>query len=283
MKKIDRAKELVRSHLEVFECPVCHRHFIEINGNSLTCEEGHTIDFNRHGYLHFLNTEGTTEYDREMFLSRRKLLQSGLFKPIMERINELLPTSSQTILDVGTGEGTPLAQLADFRQQADFYVGFDISKPGITLATQLDVPAFFCIADLRQLPFANNSIDTVLELFSPSDYREFNRVLKKNGLLIKVIPNADYLLELRHLLYQNQDQHYSYDNSRVLDLFQKHYPNSQTIRVRYVFPLAPEVVKDLVRMTPMSWGKNVHQPTEDELAGLKSITVDVSLLVAHKN
>lgn len=197
MKKIERAEKLVQGHLNTFRCPICHQGYIRLTGNTLVCEEGHTIDFNRHGYLHFLNTQGTTEYDRTMFLSRRRLLEAGLFKPIIEEVNSLLPTTPQTILDVGTGEGTPLGQLAALRHNQDFYVGFDISKPGITLATQLDIDAFFCVADLRQLPFADQSFDTVLELFSPSDYREFNRVLKEGGNLMKVIPNADYLLELR--------------------------------------------------------------------------------------
>lgn len=283
MKKIERAEKLVQNHLNTFRCPICHQGYIKLTGNTLVCAEGHTIDFNRHGYLHFLNTQGTTEYDRLMFLSRRRLLEAGLFKPIIEKVNSLLPTSPQSILDVGTGEGTPLAQLAAFRHHQDFYVGFDISKPGITLATQLDIDAFFCVADLRQLPFADQSFDTVLELFSPSDYREFNRVLKKNGRLMKVIPNADYLLELRHLLYGNQDQHYHYDNGKVLKLFKQHYPDAKQIPICYQFNLPHELVTDMIKMTPMSWGRDVHQPTGAELENLTSITVDVSLLVAKKS
>lgn len=283
MKKIEYAEKLVQSHQELFRCPVCHQSYAELKGNTLICEQGHTIDFNRHGYLHFLNTQGTTEYDRAMFLSRRRLLSAGLFKPIIEEVNSLLPETPQTILDVGTGEGTPLAQLAALRQNQDFYVGFDISKPGITLATQLDVPAFFCIADLRQLPFADHSFDTILELFSPSDYHEFNRVLRKNGTLIKVIPNANYLLELRHLLYGNQDQHYHYDNSKVVALFKQHYPEAKQVPVCYQFALPNELVADMVRMTPMSWGKNTRQLTESDMAKLTSVTVDVSLLVVRKN
>lgn len=283
MKKIERAEKLVQNHLNTFRCPICHQGYIKLTGNTLVCAEGHTIDFNRHGYLHFLNTQGTTEYDRLMFLSRRRLLEAGLFKPIIEKVNSLLPTSPQSILDVGTGEGTPLAQLAAFRHHQDFYVGFDISKPGITLATQLDIDAFFCVADLRQLPFADQSFDTVLELFSPSDYREFNRVLKENGRLMKVIPNGDYLLELRHLLYGDQDQHYHYDNSKVLKLFKQHYPDAKQVPIRYQFNLPHELVTDMIKMTPMSWGRDAHQPTGDELENLTSITVDVSLLVAKKS
>lgn len=283
MKKIERAERIVQDHLTIFRCPVCQRPFVRVADHSLICQAGHTIDFNWHGYLHFLTSQGTTEYDREMFLSRRKLLSAGLFKPIIEQVKKFLPAQPVTILDVGSGEGTPLEQLATLREQQDFYVGFDISKPGITLATQLNFPAFFCIADLRQLPFADQSFDTVLELFSPSDYREFNRVLKDDGLLIKVIPNADYLLELRHLLYGNNDQHYHYDNSKVCALFKKHYPSAKMVRVRYQFPLADDLVTDMVRMTPLSWGKNAHQLTSTELSRLNKITVDVSLLLARKN
>ena len=57
MKKIERAEKLVQSHLKTFRCPICHQGYISLIGNTLVCEKGHTIDFNRHGYLHFLNTQ----------------------------------------------------------------------------------------------------------------------------------------------------------------------------------------------------------------------------------
>ena len=52
MKKIERAEKLVQSHLKTFRCPICHQGYISLIGNTLVCEKGHTIDFNRHGYLH---------------------------------------------------------------------------------------------------------------------------------------------------------------------------------------------------------------------------------------
>ncbi|MEE6634961.1 methyltransferase domain-containing protein [Limosilactobacillus pontis] len=284
MKKIEKQRQFVRAHLDLFRCPTCQEPFVQLEENSIVCGRGHRIDFNKHGYLHFLKGAADTEYGREMFLARRQLLDAGLFKPIIQAVAERLSQRPLKILDVGTGEGTPLAQLATLRAgQGDSLLGFDIAKAGVTLATQLDLDAFFCVADLRQLPFNDQAFDAVIELFSPSDYAEFNRVLAPDGTLVKVIPNADYLVELRHLLYSQDDQHAHYDNSRVRELFARHYPDSQVQRVRYRFALPAGMAAALVEMTPLHWGRGAKQLTASELAGLQAVTVDVSLLIAKKS
>lgn len=284
MKKIEKQRQFVSRHLDLFRCPTCHEPFTELQGNSIICRQGHRIDFNKHGYLHFLNGAADTEYGREMFLARRQLLTAGLFQPIIQVIAKALPNRTLKILDVGTGEGTPLYQLASLRPGLDdCLVGFDISKAGVTLATQLAMEAFFCVADLRQLPFNDHSFDAIVELFSPSDYAEFNRVLAPGGTLVKVIPNADYLGELRQLLYDDEDQHASYDNSRVKELFAKHYPNCQTQRVRYQFSIPDGLQAALVEMTPLHWGRGAKQLTPAELAAFHQVTVDVSLLITRKS
>lgn len=284
MKKVERQRALVAKNLALFQCPVCRQKMISVTGNSLICENNHHFDFNRHGYLHFLNGAANTEYSREMFESRRQLLTAGLFKPIVQKISQLMPQKAMRILDVGTGEGTPLLQLANLRSKCnDTMVGFDISKPGITLATQLPLNAFFCVADLRKLPFAASSFDFILELFSPSDYREFNRVLKDDGTLIKVIPNANYLVELRHLLYQAGERNYQYDNSRVLKLFKQHYPNCRHQAITYEFNIPAGLQAAMLEMTPLHWGENAKPLTNEELSSLTKITVDVSLLIVKKS
>lgn len=284
MKKIERQRTFVSNHLDLFQCPVCSAKMTAVIGNSLTCPHHHQFDFNRHGYLHFLNGAANTEYDRDMFLSRRKILTAGLFQPLITAISHLMPAKPLRILDVGTGEGTPLYQLAQLRSNwDDTLVGFDISKPGVTLATQLPQTAFFCVADLRKLPFSAASFDYLLELFSPSDYQEFNRVLKSGGTLIKVIPNADYLIELRHRLYESGERNYHYDNSRVIDLFRQHYPASRVQLVRYQFRLPAGMQTALLEMTPLHWGVGAKRLSAEELQTLTQVTVDVSLLVAQKN
>lgn len=284
MKKVEKKRQLVAAHRDLYRCPVCHRPIQTVDDSGIVCENGHRIDFNKHGYLHFLNGAADTEYGREMFVARRQLLSAGLFLPIVRAMAAHLPARPQRVLDVGTGEGTPLLQLAQQRPgQDDCLVGFDISKAGITLATQLDLDAFFCVADLRQLPFNDDSFDVVMELFSPSDYAEFNRVLAPGGTLLKVIPNSNYLIELRHLLYGTAASHSHYDNSRVRELFFKHYPQASLVQVRYQFTIPDGLQAALVEMTPLHWGKGAKRLSDGDLAALHSVTVDVSLLVAQKN
>lgn len=277
MKKIERSRQFVEQNLTLFRCPVCHQPMEKVVGNSLVCELGHQIDFNKHGYLYFLQQGGQTEYDAAMLSARRKLLTAGLFRPIVEKINTLMPATAQTILDVGSGEGTPLMQLLNLRQTHDVAIGFDISKPGVTLATQLAADAFFCIADLRRLPFNDQTFDTLVEIFSPSDYGEFQRILKPKGSLYKVIPNARYLGELRDMLYPSGD-HQTYDNSKVVALFKQHYENVIEHRVTYQFEIPTNLRQEMVLMTPLHWGKDARQLTSDQLKQLTKITVDVTIL-----
>ncbi len=280
VKKIEKGRQFVQQHINTFRCPVCHEPMESIDGNSVVCAKNHHIDFNKHGYLYFLKQGAGTEYDGEMLSARRKLLMKGLFKPIVEKISQQMNNTDQTILDVGCGEGTPLSQLMSIRNKHDTAIGFDISKPGIQLATQLDTNAFFCVADLRQLPFNNASFDTLVEIFSPSDYGEFKRVLKPNGKLYKVIPNAGYLGELRNLLYDTGD-HQTYDNSKVLNLFKSHFSNVKEFEIKYQFEIPNDLKKELVLMTPMHWGRDAKTLTDQDLEGFNEVTVDVTLLEAE--
>jgi 23S rRNA (guanine745-N1)-methyltransferase len=280
MKRIERARNWTRQHLRLFRCPVCSAPCADVSGNSLICENGHATDFNRHGYLYFLRKPANDEYDTALFEARRKLIQAGMFLPIMKEIARQLPSSPQTILDVGTGEGSPLCQLLSQRADSgDTAIGFDISRAGIALAAQLPLDALFCVANLRELPFANASFTVVTELFSPSDYREFDRVLAPHGLLIKVIPGPQHLRELRALLFPEDDDRRFYDNSSVRNLFEAHYPKAKEMPLCYEFSVPVDLRCDLMRMSPLQWGASARVPNTEELKKLDSVTIDALILI----
>ncbi|HJA23145.1 MAG TPA: methyltransferase domain-containing protein [Candidatus Limosilactobacillus intestinavium] len=282
MKKIEIVERWLHQNMGLLRCPVCQSSFKSLDQHQLQCVNNHRININKHGYVYFLNRGVKSEYSQDMLEARRAILNAGLFNGILDRINQLMPDQPQKILDVGTGEGTPLARLQKIREcKEDTYIGFDISRAGVQLATQLNPDLFFCLADLRQLPFADDSMDTIIELFSPSDYHEFNRVLKPGGQIFKVIPGSSYLQEMRELLYPADDRHQHYDNSAVEQLFLKHYQNAKVINIHYLFEIPESLRSSMILMSPLHWGKNVRELDSNEVQQLKSVTVDVDLLVGN--
>ncbi len=76
-------------------------------------------------------------------------------------------------------------------------VGLDLAKAGIVSATKQEREAIWCVADLAAAPFRNRSFDAILNILSPSNYAEFERLLSDDGIVLKVIPKSGYLKELR--------------------------------------------------------------------------------------
>ncbi len=279
MKKIDIAKRFLNKNLSLFKCSVCGKSFVKQVDNSIICPNNHSLDISKKGTIHFINHKVNTEYDGDMLESRRNIITAGFFDGILEQVEKIIPSGHQTIVDVGSGEGSPLSRLEKSRNNIDSAIGFDISKPGVNLSTSENREnIFFCIADLAKLPFADHSISVVMDLFSPSSYKEFNRVISTGGHLIKIVPNSNYLVELRNLLYGDNQKNSSYDNNQVIDLFMKHYPSAKSYHVKYNFPLPAKLRKDLMIMTPLHWGKNAKSLSDDEINKLSSITVDVTVL-----
>ncbi|WP_367364962.1 methyltransferase domain-containing protein [Pediococcus parvulus] len=276
MKKREKGLQFIEQHLDLFQCPVCQCGYERVESGSIICPNGHSIDVSKKGTLYFLNHAVTSEYDSEMLASRRRILTAGLFDPICEEFSRYMG-ENEMILDIGSGEGTPLKRTLSLLKNATA-IGFDISTAGINLATQLNSEAFFCIADLANLPFNRAQFTTILDLFSPSAYSEFHRVLRPGGQVLKIVPNANYLGELRQLLYDKSSQHAVYQNDQVVDLFEKHFPNAQSKRLTYTFEFDADLLSDLIQMTPLHWGATPETIKKVKNSKLDHITVDVTLL-----
>lgn len=282
MKKIEKGKIFLKRNLDVFSCPFCHEKIISLENNSLICDNQHVINLNKKGTVNFLTHSQKGDYDsKEMWQSRRKILQKGLFDKIIEEIFAAMPQKKVNLIDVGSGEGTPLAKLKDKRAEFnDSMIGFDISKDAINLATDNQKDIFFCIADLANLPFSTNKIDAIVDIFSPSAYKEFNRVLSDGGKIYKIVPNSGYLQELRNLLYDKSSGHATYSNEKVVELFFENYPHAQKKEITYKFKLTEKDFEDLLEMTPLKWGASAEKIAYAKQHPLDEITVDVVLLIS---
>lgn len=275
LKKIDSARNYLEKHYKQFRCPTCHKEFV-LNGYSLICEENHQFDLSKKGTIYFLSHSIKTEYNKKMLLHRGKMIQSGMYKPLLDKIIESMNLTGNT-LDVGCGEGSFLSELTRLGL-AGGKTGFDISKDGIYLASSQPIDAFWCVADLTNLPFNDHSMDTILNIFSPSHYQEFQRVLKQDGTVIKVIPEEGYLKELRAAFYPDDREKQSYSNEKVLAKFSKEMSIVSDERVTYKFEIPKINQLDLLEMSPLEWGVSETVKQKLQKAPLREITIDVRML-----
>ncbi|PTO37775.1 50S rRNA methyltransferase [Enterococcus mundtii] len=279
LKKIDQSRLFLSENAQMFRCPLCQESFLSTT-NGLICQKNHRFDLSKKGTLYFLSHAIKTEYDQGMFAPRRRMIQSGMYQPLIEQLAQHLPTDA-TVLDVGCGEGsflTAIDQLQPLKQA----IGFDIAKEGVYAATEQPMQAFWCVADLTNLPFADQQFSAILNIFSPSHYQEFQRVLADDGMVLKVVPQSGYLKELRQAFYPDQPEKHHYSNERVVDKFMESMASVERQRVTYEFTIPEKNRRDLLAMSPLEWqvAKEIKEALMEE--PLRKITIDVELLKGNK-
>ncbi|MGX6978094.1 methyltransferase domain-containing protein [Vagococcus elongatus] len=276
-KKIDRAAEFIQRHGHLLRCPKCHDESIEIKGYSITCSQGHVYDLSKKGNLYLLDKKIDTEYNRQMLIHRQKMIETGMYRPMLEKIaNILKEDDSDYLLDAGCGEGSFLNQL-DKLEVPGVKIGCDISKEGIELATGHEMSALWLVSDLTNLPVASHCLTHVLNIFSPSHYGEFERVLQRGGKVIKVIPEAGYLKELRELFLGEKNKS-SYSNQKVYAHFEEAMTTVHKERITYNFNIPKERYEDFLSMSPLSWQATDEAKKRAILHPIEEVTVDVLLL-----
>lgn len=244
-------------------CPYCQAS-LRLTDQGVACQGGHHFDLAKQGYL-FLSRQALkpTKYDRDLFLARRSIIrESPFYRALHEQILICMEglTEGVRVLDAGGGEGSHLATLMATMNQSIWAMNLDLSKEGIQLATDYNDLLISVVSDLAHLPLANQSIDLILNILSPSNYGEFDRVLVPGGRLIKVIPGPHYLAEIRQsaseLGLANDKVH---DQAPVLEVFKHHYPDYQAYPVQRRLKLSTGQKADLLAMTPLAWSYDDQQ------------------------
>ncbi|MGY3704361.1 putative RNA methyltransferase [Vagococcus martis] len=284
---IKKKKEYAFDHLgqsiNAMECPKCHTSF-ELSQSGLVCQNNHQFDVSKKGTVHFPLHHMDSDYDKEMLLHRRKMIQKGLYEPLETEIAKLLFSVSQDelIIDMGAGEGSILERLATSHHVEGHKMGFDLSKDGVLLSSDFSEEAFWFIGDVTNMPFKSESIDVLLNIFSPSHYEEMSRVLKKDGLVIKVIPESYYLKQLREAFYYDDEDKKEYSNEKVYQKFIKDMTLVEEKHLTYDFLVEEEDFQDVLKMSPIHWGasETAKQRAHDNY--FQKLTVDVKILVGKK-
>ena len=265
-----------------FACPICQENLTLVE-SSLKCSNRHSFDLAKFGYVNLApQIKQSTNYDKENFQNRQRILEAGFYQAILEAVSDLLSNSknAKTILDIGCGEGFYSRKLQESHPDKTFYA-FDISKDSVQIAAKSEPnwAVNWFVGDLARLPIRDASMDILLDIFSPANYGEFRRVLSKDGILIKVIPTKNHLKEIRQKV-QDQLTNKDYSNQDIKEHFQEHFQEHFTILSNQTASLTKTITADqlqaLLSMTPLLF--HVDQ-TKIDWSQLKEITIEAEILV----
>lgn len=254
-----------------FICPICHGGLV-LQGHSLICGQKHCYDMARQGYVNLLPKKPVNApyEEKTLFSARRAVYEAGFFAPLIAEMKKWL--SQGLVLDAGCGEGSLLDALV--RDTNCAAVGVDIAKPAIIMAASRYKEASWCVGDLCNIPLPNASVDCIVNVLTPANYREFERVLKKGARLLKVTPNAGHLKEIRAMAGKSP---YDREASAPAEVFQTYFALRDTFHIKYRFPCDIRLAEQVYTMTPLT----AHTEYTPEGKPIEC-TVDVTLLVGEK-
>src|SRR5690554_1311272 len=186
-----------------FICPLC-RQPLATTTQGVACSNRHNFDRAKEGYLNLLPVQQKNSREpgdaKAQLRARRDFLTAGYFAPLTDQLCRLIPQDTQTLLDIGCGEGYFTHALQQhLSTSADVY-GIDIAREGVKLAAK-KYQGSYAVASSFALPLADQSMQVITRIYAPDCDAELQRVLAPQGRVIIVAPAARHLLGLRQLIY----------------------------------------------------------------------------------
>ncbi len=260
----------------LYRCPLCQKAIIFRHNGSFVCVNGHSFDVSSKGYVNFIpHQKPLLGYDNVFFENRSIFMQKGFYNHIADEILRYLHIYEKigTVVDSGCGEGY-FSRLVSDKTNAQV-VAFDISKEAIKIASRGGNMTQWLVADIGNIPLLDHSCDCLLNIFTPAKYDEFRRILKDDGILIKVVPSSNHLKELRQLI-MHQLANKAYSNQQVIDYFSNNFSLIERKLVTKSFDIEIIELEQLINMTPLMFDINTK---ELNLDGIKSITIEAEILI----
>lgn len=245
-------------------CPKCKKELIRI-GNTYQCENHHSYDISKSGYINLLLNGKNSGDNKEMINARNQFLNKNYYLPLKEKIDDIIKTLNlKHIIDIGCGDGY-------FDKGIDNLVGVDISKEAIMKASKNNKKGFYIVSSGFNLPFSDNEFDLIINIFAPHDEKEFTRICNK--YILKVVPNKNHLIELKQLLYNDvhlkEEKHLNFKDFKEI----KEY--------KVTYQVVIDDLYELVLMTPYFYTSNINKDLLDSNKRTL-ITCDFSILLYEK-
>jgi len=277
----------------IWQCPKCQHPLTERDRN-LCCDNGHSYDRARQGYIHLLlanqkNSRNPGD-NEEMIAARKRFLRAGFYAPLVDEVFAMVKAylSSQDtvqILDLGCGEGYYLESLSEKLLSLESIgrldcCGVDVSKEAIRKAASSAKQKVhsntvhekkwrfdYGVASNHHLPVMENSVDIALNVFAPIAVREIQRVLKNTGMFVRVQPAERHLYQLKEVVYGEVKLHTLADvEPELLLLARKNLHFTLDL-------IQPDSIADLLAMTPLNW--HGQRDAKSELIEKGKLTLEV--------
>jgi len=247
--------------MSIIICPYCKTPLKDSREKTYICENKHSFDLAKQGYLNLLpvnQKKSKDPGDNQMMISaRREFLELGFYDPLIESIKKLIidnlswASKDITAFDAGCGEGyyseKALNNIRGFKTEI---LGTDISKYAVKNAASKYKKNFYFVSSIYNLPIANTSTDLILSVFSPIMPEEFKRILSAQGYLIIVSPAPNHLREIAELIYETFRPHTTSIVEKMSTLFKHDHRERKTFTID--IKSAADLLS-LLKMTPYYW------------------------------
>ena len=263
-----------------FACPKC-KGALTLLENTKKCLSGHSYDRAKAGYYNLLLGVGGGVHgdNAEMVEARRDFLSRGYYRPLADRVAALVCEHTPAlgcVLDAGCGEGyyTDIIERAlDERDGGTNLLAFDISRDAVKNAVKRNKHISYAVATSYDMPLADESVDTVYNVFSPLAVNEVSRILKKGGKFIMIYPGADHLFTLKSAIYKTPYKNEHRDSH--IDGFE-----SVSYEVlRYDINLdSADAVRSLFMMTPYAYRTGKEE--RERVLSLDSFVTEAEFCIA---
>lgn len=262
--------------MSMFRCPVCAQP-LRREAQSYRCDNGHCHDIAKEGYTYLLPVNQRHSKspgdDKAMTAARSAFLDRGYYAFLRDALCRMALTytanlNAPAVLDAGCGEGYYTAAICRTLVDAGrvpHVAGIDISKDMVRRAGKRTKMAELAVASVYHLPLADETVDLLLDCFSPLAIDEFRRVLRPGGHFLYVVPAAEHLWEMKQVLYdepyRNETKETPYEGFR--------YVTIGHVSDRITLP-GQEDIQALFGMTPYCW--KTPREGKDRLAALDTLT-----------
>ncbi|WP_419810611.1 putative RNA methyltransferase [Bacterioplanoides sp.] len=280
-------------------CPVCQAPLSSDDHKHWRCTNNHSFDRARQGYLNLLLAHKKRSKapgdDAEMVAARQRLLDSGVYQPISDLLNNAVQQASASnpiqqhdfmqLCDVGCGEGyytERLTQSLSTNNINNRCYGVDISKEAVKSAARRGKQSGidnnqleWLVASGAELPFQPQSLDIITCLFTRLMPEGFQKVLKSSGTVFTINTGLTHLREMREILYPEVKDS-CFNPTRVMEQHEftcvDEQPLSYSIQLT-----SSQQIHDLLLMTPHVWKATAE--ARQRLLALDSLTVTIDVVL----